>query len=110
MSNGTFNLDEWRRTSIGIREGELALQEIQTRLRREHLEGRLQTQQMWIDDGLGWVEEEQLRLDGAESSLTESLSRLEQERCQVDQEDGLLEDAQTRLDEVLAAFRQHFAN
>ena len=80
MSNGTFNLDEWRRTSIGIREGELVLQEIQTRLRREQLEDRLQTQQMWIDDGLGWVEEEQLRLDGAESCLTQSLSRLEQER------------------------------
>ena len=37
-----------------------------------------------------WVEEEQLRLDGVESWLTDTLGRLEEEQCRVDGVEAVL--------------------
>ena len=117
-----INLDE----PLGVIDGELVMLELQTRLRRERLGSRLQESQMWIDDGQLCVEDEQLRLEGAETCLLNALARLkdqslvddvethlidalarvEKDQRLADNVEAHLEDAQSQMEEVQRRFDQ----
>ena len=77
----------------------LIKQEYQTRLHRERLHSRIQVAQMWNDDGQGWVEDEQLRLDGVESWLLDTLEDNEKQSWVLIQL-ARLDDRQTLVDLV----------
>ena len=128
-----FDLDNWvvdlnamRRAGPAVVEAELVKLEYQVKTRRERLGSRLQESQMWIDDGQLCVEDEQLRLEGAETCLLNALARLkdqslvddvethlinelarlERDQLLADETETHLKDAQSQLEEVQGCFDQ----
>ena len=115
-----LNLD----APAAVVDAELIKAEFQVRLKRERFQNRVQELKIFIDDRQLWVEEEQLRLDGAEIYLRDTLSRderrvddveihlinalarVERDQRLVDNVEAYLEDAQSQLEEVQRRFEQ----
>ena len=95
-----FSLDAMRAANPVLVEAECAKRRRQTEYQREELRSRVQMIGMKLDDARNWVDEEQLRLDGAETMLLTALAGLEERRLAVAQLDHHVASSEAELDSL----------